>query len=272
MSQTQLFFRLLSVEWVRISRRPLLWITVVGSASYPALSLGNFYSLNRDRLLSGALKMPGASFDLANSLDQLVVAIPLLIILSGMGIGDDFGQHTNRLWLIRSPRASSLLAKLLVLSAVTVAIQVLALLAGGALGLYYKTYVYRMADVLNVDWLAVLSAVGYMTLVNLPYLALALAVGVWLRSTFFGILGTLGYSLFVETLLTAIFFNAGWVRWLITNVHFSASYLLNLIGGRSVEAPSRLLAPHLALALAAAYTVALLAVAILIYRRQDIRS
>lgn len=265
-----MFFQLLSIEWTRLSRRALFWATLLLCAVYTGLSLSNFYTLNQAELLDGSLKMPGVSFDLANSLDQLLVAIPFLVIFAANLMGNDYAQRTNRHWLMRAPRHSSLLAKFTLLAGFTLGLQVITLLTGGLVGFYYKTWVYHVADTLNVNWLATLAAPLYMTLVNLPYLALTLVCTLAVRSTFFGVALGLGYTQFLEFLLAGIFYGAGWTKWLFTNLHFSASFLLNSIGNRAVELPAHVLAPLPALATAAAYTSLLLFLALWLYRRQDV--
>ncbi len=265
-----MFFRLLSVEWTRLSRHALWWGTLAACALYSALSLGNFYSLNRTQLVGGGLKVPGVAFDLANSLDQLLIALPLLVIASAILMGSDRSQRTNQHWLMHASRASSVLAKFAALSLFTVAIQAITLLAGGLTGLYYKAQVLSLPEVLNVDWLALLAAPFYMTLVNLPYIALALLLAIFLRSALFSAILGLGYTQVLEHLLTGIFHGEGWTRWLFTNLHFSVRFLLNAIGDRSVAPPSHILEPTSALFTAAAYTLCLLGLAVWLYRRQDL--
>ncbi len=265
-----MFFQLLSIEWTRLSRRSLLWLSLATCALYTGLSLANFYTLNRPALISGTLKMPGASFDLANSLDQLLIAIPFLVIIASSVMGNDYSQRTNQHLLMRASRSSSLLAKVTMLTIVTVGIQALTLVVGGLVGFYYKHYVYGVTDVLNVNWSATAAAPLYMTLVNLPYLALTLALAVWLRSTFLSAVVGLGYAQVLDFMLSGIFHGAGWTKWLFTNVHFSASFLLNALGSRTVEPPSHVLSPIPALIVAAVYTMVLLAIAVWLYRRQDL--
>lgn len=265
-----MFFQLLWIEWIRLSRRPLLWLTLAACALYTGLSLANFYNLNRLALTTHQLKMPGASFDLANSLDQLLIAIPFLVIVAGNMMGNDYSQRTNQHWLMRAPRATSLLAKLVVLILLTIGVQVLTLLVGYGVGFYYKYYIYGAANVLNINWLATAAAPFYMTLVNLPYLAVTLLLAICLRSTFFSVVLSLAYTQVLEYLVTGIFFGASWTRWLFTNLHFSASFLLNSIGNRAAQLPTHILPPTSALLTAAAYSLVLLALAALVYRHQDV--
>ncbi len=265
-----MFFRLLSVEWTRLSRHALMWVTLAACALYAVLGLGNFYSLNRVQLLSGALKVPGVAFDLANSLDQMLLALPLLVVFAAVLMGTDLSQRTNQHCLMHASRAASLAARFTALALFTLVVQAAVLLAGGLTGLYYKSYMYALPDALNVDWPALLAAPFYMALVNLPYIALALMLAVALRSTLFSAILGLGYTQVLEYLLTGIFHGADWTRWLFTNLHFSASFLLNAIGSRSVELPTDILAPAPALATAAAYTLGLLGLAAWLYRRQDL--
>lgn len=265
-----MFLKLLSIEWTRLSRRALLWVTLIVCTLYTGLSLANFYKTNRTQLFNGSLKMPGASFDLANSLDQLLIAIPFLIILAGNLMGNDYSQRTNQHWLMRAPRHSSLLAKFVVLILVTILMQFLTLIVGGAVGFYYKTYIYQVPDVFNINWAAALAAPFYMTLVNLPYIALTLILAVALRSTLASVILGLGYTQILEFLFAGIFHGASWTKWLFTNLHFSASFLLNTIGNRVAEIPAPVLAPMPALFTSTMYTLLLIMIAIWFYRRQDV--
>ena len=265
-----MFFKLITIEWTRLSRRALLWVTLLICGLYTGLSLANFYKTNQTQLLNGTLKMPGLSFDLANSLDQLLIAVPFLIIITGNLMGNDYSQRTDQHWLMRATRHSSLLAKFTLLIGLTIAIQFLTMVIGWGVGFYYKTYIYQVPDALNVDWAATLAAPFYMTLVNLPYIALTLLLAVTLRSTFMSIIVGLGYTHLLEFLFAGIFHGAGWTKWLFTNVHFSASFLLNSIGNRVAKLPGSVLAPGPALFTSAAYTLIFCLLAIWLYRRQDV--
>ncbi len=144
------------------------------------------------------------------------------------------------------------------------------LVIGWAVGLYYKTYIYQVPNLLNVDWAATFAAPFYMTLVNLPYIALTLLLAVVLRSTFMSVVVGLGYTQLLEFLFAGIFHGAGWTKWLFTNLHFSASFLLNSIGNRATKLPGVILPPGPALLTSAAYTLILGILAIWLYRRQDV--
>ncbi len=265
-----MFFKLLSIEWTRLSRRALLWGTLGVTTLYMSLALANFYKTSRAELLDGTLKMPGMAFDLANALDQLSLVIPLLVIIAGNLMGNDYSQRTSQHWLRRSPRHSSLLAKFTLLAGLTFFIQVLTLIIGWAIGYYYKTYVYHVPDVNNINGFAALASPFYMTLVNLPYLALALLLTVLARSTFFSVVLGLGYTQILEFMLAGIFYGASWTKWLFTNLHFSASFLLNEIGNRVPKLPEHILAPVPALVTASIYTLIFMIIAIWLYRRQDV--
>ena len=266
-----MILKLFSIEWTRLTRRSLLWLTFLCCALFIWLSLENFYNLNRVQLLDGTLKMPGVSFDLANSLDQLLlVALPFLVILTALALGNDYSQRTNQHWLMRASRSSSLLAKFGLLSLVTFVLQILTLVVGGVTGWYYKAFTYKAYTLGNVNWMATLSAAFYMTLVTLPYIALMLLITVLTRSAFAGIVIGLGYTQFIEILLTSVFYGAGWSKWMMRNLYFSATYLLNSIGNKTVSPRAELLSPGAAFAMAAVYTLTLLSLAIWHYRRQDL--
>jgi len=265
-----MYLKLLSIEWTRISRRALLWVTLAVCALYTGLSLANFYGSNPVELTDGTLKMPGVAFDLASPLDQLAIMIPFLVIIAGNMAGNDYSQRTNQHWLMRTSRTSSLLAKFSILSLLTIGMQVLTILIGALVGFYYKTYVYHVPDNLNINWLATLAAPFYMTMVNLPYIALTLLFAIAVRSTFFSVALGLGYTQFIEFILAGIFHSTGWTKWLFTNLHFSATFLLNAIGNRTVEIPTNILSPGFALATSAIYTLIFLVLAIWLYHRQDV--
>ena len=266
-----MFLKLFSIEWSRLTRRTLLWVTFIACALFIWLSLENFYTLNRPQLLDGSLKMPGVSFDLANSLDQLLlIALPFLVIMTSLMLGNDYSQRTNQHWLMRASRPSSLLAKFGLLALVTVLLQTLTLIVGAATGWYFKTFTYQAYTMINVNWLAVLAAVFYMTLVTLPYITFMLLVTVITRSAFAGIAIGLGYTQFIEILLTGVFSGASWTKWMMRNLYFSATYLLNSIGNNTVDIPSHLLHPVPAFVTAAVYTLIFLSLAAWLYRRQDI--
>jgi len=265
-----MFFKLLTIEWIRLSRRALLWATLLICGLYIGLSLANFYKTNQTELLNDTLKMPGVSFDLANSLDQLLIAIPFLILIAGNLMGNDYSQHTDQHWLMRAPRHSSLLAKFTLLILLSLAIQFLTIMVGWAVGFYYKTYLYQVPNLFNVNWIATLAAPFYMTLVNLPYIALTLLLAVVLRSTFMSIVVGLGYTQLLEFLFAGIFHGSGWTKWLFTNLHFSASFLLNSIGNCVTKLPGSILAPEPALITSAIYSLILCLLAIWLYRRQDV--
>jgi hypothetical protein len=266
-----MFLKLFSIEWTRLTRRTLFWFTLVVCSLFIWLSLENFYTLNRVQILDGSLKLPGVPFDLANSLDQLlIVALPFLILIAAMMLGNDYSQRTNQHWLMRSSRTSSLLAKFSLLVVLIFLLQWITLFVGGLTGWYFKTFTYSAYSLANVNWAAVLSATLYMTLVTLPYAAFMLLITVVTRSAFASIAIGLGYTQFIEFLTTGIFYGSSWTKWMIRNLYYSATYQLNSIGNKNVEIPSHLFHPVPAFVTAAVYTLTFLSLAIWLYRRQDI--
>jgi hypothetical protein len=266
-----MLLQLFSIEWTRLFRRTLLWLTLIFCAVFTWLSLENFYTLNRIQLFDSSLKMPGFAFDLANSLDQLLlIELPFLVILAAVMIGNDYSQRTNQHWLTKGRRSSSLLAKFSLLALIIFLLQILAFLVGGSTGWYYKTFIYRADLVLNVNWMATLGAAFYMTLVTLPYAAFTILITILTRSTIAGVILGLGYTQFVEFLLTGLFYGASWSKWMMRSLHLSATFLLNSIGNKTAELPAALLDPRSALVTAALYTLIFLSLALWLYRRQDL--
>ncbi|HPN51999.1 MAG TPA: hypothetical protein PKW33_10460 [Anaerolineaceae bacterium] len=266
-----MFLKLVSIEWTRMSRRAMTWISLAVCAFYSGLVIWDYYLNNkRIELMDGTAAAPGLSFDLATALDQMLLLIPLLILLTSLLMGSDYANRTNQHWLMRAPRFMSLLARFTTLALFTLLAELVVMISGGLTGFWCKVMVLRIPDVINVNWFQMLAAPFYMTLVNLPYIAMLIVIAVVVRSTFFSIVLGLGYNFFLEYLLTAIFHGAGWTKWLITNVYFSVSFLLNGIGDRSVATPGHILTPGPALITSAVYTMVFLALAVWIYRRQDV--
>lgn len=174
-------------QWTRLTHR-FLWFTLAVCAFFIFFSQQHYYTANTAELLNGDIKMPGSFFDLATSLDQ-IMPLPclFLVIISGLMVGNDYSQRTIQHWLMRASRPASLLSKFSLLVLITFILQVLALLIGGLVGWYFKTYTYQVFSLTNVNWLAVLASPFYMTLVTLPYLALMILVAVATRSAFAGV-------------------------------------------------------------------------------------
>src|SRR5689334_17258075 len=215
--------------------------------------------------------MPGTAFDLANSLDQLLlIELPFLVMITAVMLGNDYSQRTNQHWLMRASRTSNLLAKFSMLTLVTFLLQILALIVGGGTGWYYKTFTYEAYTLANVNWMAVIGAAFFMTLVTLPYVAFMMLLSVITRSTFAGIAIGLGYTQFIEILITSFFYGSSWSKWLMRNLYLSGTFLLNSIGNKTVDVPAALHSPVAAFITAAAYTLIFLFLAIWLYRRQDL--
>ena len=266
-----MFLKLFSIEWTRLSHRALFWIALAVCALFIGFFQKNFYDDNTAKFMNGDLKIPGFSFDLATSLDRsMLIGLPFLVIMTAMVMGSDYSQRTNLHWLTRAPRPASLLAKFALLALVSFMIQILTLLAGGGIGVYYRAFILQTLNLANVNWLATLAAPFYLTLVSLPYLALILLITLLTRSAFFGAVIGLCYTEIIEILITGNFYGTGLPKWMPNGLHFSATYQLNVIGNKIVEIPEYLLNPTPAFVTAAIYTLTLLAAALWLYRRQDL--
>lgn len=266
-----MFFRLFSIETARLTRRALPWLALTAITFYIGLSIQNFYSLNQTELVSGELKMPGVSFDLANSLDQMqFITLPFLVLLAANAMGNDYTQRTNQHWLMRAPRHTGVLAKFALLALFVFIIQLLVMLAGFGVGWYYKTFVYDAYSLANLNVGAMAAAPFYMTLSQLPYLALILLFTVATRSTLWGAVIGLGYTQFIEILVTTIFHGRPFMMLHPHNLAASVSFLLNLIGNRVEEPYAYLAQPIPAMFGLLAYTILFLAAALWLYRRQDV--
>jgi len=266
-----MFPNLFAIEWTRLTRRALFWLSLTAVILFTGYSQRYYYTANVIQLFNGDLAMPGFSFDLATALDQvMLIAQPLLIVMTAVVLGSDYTQRTNRHWLMRTSRSASLLSKFTLLALIAFLIHILALFIGGGIGWYIKSQTFQAFSLANVNWLAALAAPFYMTLVTLPYLAFTLLVTVASRSTVAAIVVGLGYTQFVETMLTRLFAGLDWTRWLMYNIYLSATYLLNSIGNQIASVPSYLHRSVTAVVIAAVYTLILLALGISLFNRQDV--
>lgn len=266
-----MLLRLLSIESTRMSRRWLPWIALGLCVAYTGLNQYSFYAANELDILSGVLELPALSFDLANPLNQVLpVVLPFIVIAGAALMGDDFAQHTNQHWLIRAPRSRSILAKFTLLTLLILCLHALTAVAGAALGLALKHHLYGTAGLLGINIAEALWAPVNMTIVMLPYAALMLVLALLTRSTV--VSSALGfiYALLVETLVGRYFHDALWVSWLPRNLYLSATFRLNAIANQVVAVPAGAHDPLTAVAIAALYTAFLVALAIWIYRRQDV--
>lgn len=266
-----MFLRLFSIETTRLTRRTLPWLSLAAILFYIGLSMQNFYSMNQTELVSGGLKMPGISFDLANALDQMqFIALPFLVLLAANVMGNDYTQRTNQHWLMRAPRHTGVLAKFALLALFVFIIQLLVMLAGFGVGWYYKTFVYDAYSLANLNIGAMVAAPFYMTLSQLPYLAMILLFTIATRSTLWGAVIGLGYTQFIEILITSIFHGKMFMMLHPHNLAASVTFLLNLIGNRVVEPPDYLAQPAPSMIGLLVYTILFLAAALWLYRRQDV--
>lgn len=266
-----MFPRLFSIENTRLYKRAMPWLCLAACGFYIFLSLHNYYTLNRLPLLNGELKMPGLSFDLATALDQVTLpALPLLVIVAASLAGSDYKLRTYQHWMMRAPRWVVLLAKFGVLALFSLALQVLTLLVAGGTGWYYKAFTFHAFNLANVNGPATLAAPLYMTLATLPYLALILLITVAARSTLVGAVIGLGWTQFIENIVTFLLHGQNWMMWHPHNLAASVSYLLNNIGNKLVEPPEYYADPVSAMAALGGYTILFLAAALWVYRRQDV--
>lgn len=268
-----MLLRLISIETTRLTRRALPWVSLAFILFYIGLSIQNFYDLEQNHLLTGDQKMPGVSFDLATSLDRgFFITMPFLVLLAANQMGNDYTQRTNQHWLMHAPRHISLLAKFALLTMFAFLFQLLIMLTGFGVGWYYKTFVYDAYSLANLYVPAMVAAPFYMTLSQLPYLALILLFTVATRSTLWGAMIGLGYTQFIEFLLAAVFYGHKLLTFYPRNLNLSLTFLLNSIGNRVAEIPENvsIAPPGAAMIAALAYTIVFLAAALWLYRRQDV--
>lgn len=263
--------RLFSIEFTRLFRGWLPWIALGVCVLFTGARAYSLYVWHAPDLHSGALAVPGLSFDLATSLDRVLLAVmPFIVVIGSALMGSDYAQRTHQHWLIRASREQSILAKFALMALVIVLMYAVTLLAGGGFGLALKGYLYGSAAPTGVNVVEALLAPLYLTIAALPYAALMLLLALVTRSTLVSVAIGFIYTVVIEMGARALFADALWIRWLPGSLHLSATYHLNAIGNKVVEVPTSLHDPMTAVAIAAAYTAALLGAAIWIYRRQDL--
>ncbi len=266
-----MFFKLFSIEWKRVTRRPIFWLTFVLCGFYIGLGQSNFYTSNQTQLFTGEINMPGLSFDLASSLDVLFTAeLPFLLLLTAQMVGADYAQRTNQHWLKHGHRRTSLFAKFSVMAIIVFLMQGVILLVGGGVGFYYKTFVYAQFSWANVNPSAILLSMVVLTVLILPYLGLTMVCSLLTRSTFGGLILGFGLTQFVELLLQSFFYWFSWIKWLPRSLYLSGTYMLNLIGNKQVFPPDNLFYGPWAMVIAAIYALFFLGLAISLYSRQDL--
>lgn len=286
-----MFARTFSIEQTKLMRRTLPWILMAVLAATAMLMTGiNYLVMNNDL---GRNLSPEMTAEVQRQViwpDGLYSAISvaggsafgglLVVILSGTTMAQEYTWRTLQQWLGRGvPRPVFLAAKFAALLLPILLMVVTPLLAGGALTALLTISIEGSLGAGEVAWgsLALSTLATAYTL--LPYAALTFLIAVATRSTVAAVGIGVAYALLVEGLLVQLagLFSESLAR---LSLYLPAGLAQSLLqsqqmvqvsrDGQAVAGGAELLSPGVAVAGIAAYTVLFLAVAIALFRRQDL--
>lgn len=198
----------------------------------------------------------------------------MIVILAASTIGNEFGWGTIRTILPRTQgRTAFLTAKYLALALFTALVVV-----AGFIAAVVASEIFTLAEGMNQHLgsdfaLRTIESVGRTIYVALPYLALAVLVAVWTRSTAAGIGVGLGV-LFLEQVVLSLIGLAGGVfsrlpgAFLSRNV--TAIMHLNHVSGTVTGSDTTLPNPWQAAGVLAIYTIVFIALSFWLFRSRDI--
>lgn len=200
---------LISAEWLKLTRRPLLWVLLalfLGLLAVQILTQFALVALVGQREVSPPLAaqldewrrrtafpgLLGVVFNHLNGLGGIFA-----VVLAAAAMGGEYGWGTLRTQLARQPgRARFLLAKLLTLLALITVAALLALALGVLLGALLGRLGGQTGSVSAAELAALPLALARAVYVLLPYVALTLCLTVLGRSQLAGLAGGLLYMVF----------------------------------------------------------------------------
>jgi ABC-type transport system involved in multi-copper enzyme maturation permease subunit len=200
---------LIAAEWLKLTRRPLVWVLLAVFLTLLALQILTQFALVamfgsaaaapalqaqldewRRRMLFPGLF--GVVFNHLNGLGGIFA-----VVLAAGAMGSEYSWGTLRAQLVRHPgRAQLLLAKLVTLMALLMVAGLLALLLGAGLGAALGALTGGAGRVTAADLLALPVALARALFVLLPYVLLTICCCVLGRSLLVGLAGGLLYLVF----------------------------------------------------------------------------
>ncbi|MFZ6030678.1 MAG: ABC transporter permease subunit [Chloroflexota bacterium] len=282
-----MFWNLLIIENTKTLRRPMLWIELLFLALlivalFAAMSATSVHNANENisieeqEALRAGVAWPGGLLQALGMASGSGLGGLLIVILSGAITAQEYTWRTMQFWLSRGVSRSTLLAAKATAMLVPIAMIVAtALLVGGTVSGVFTLLLDGSLHAEQVDPGALLLSLLRTAYSIFPYAGLAFLLGIATRSTAASIGGALTYLLLLENLLVQGLALLGGVA-AKASACLPGSLASALLAQNKVTsnvAAAQAADPWLASAAAlgiAAWTVAFIAAARLIFRRQDL--
>ncbi|RMH00603.1 MAG: hypothetical protein D6706_03610 [Chloroflexi bacterium] len=283
-----MFWQLVVIEEIKLSKRALLWVSVglmalailaLDLTIYSVLQTGN---LPDNMQVESTLSLEGLATWPQGLISSLELAAGsnlggiLMVVIVGIVAGQAYTWRTLSLWLGRGvSRNMLLLARFVALFVPALLVTLASLLAGGGITAVFSQLL--LGHIPAVNWTELLLAFLRTAYTLLPYAAMTFFLAVLTRSTVTAVAGGLSYALLIEGIVVQLLALAGGI-WAKLGQFLPAGLTQSLlgmnarlvsVGNGSLSAPSTL-APQTAVWLIAFYTLGFFLAALFIFRRQDI--
>ncbi len=200
------FTRLLGIETKKFLKHPVLWVEL----GILTLILTAFYIVRyadiAGSVQNGLVDTGGLELDLQSGL-ALFGTLGVMFYAGTAAIISvyDFPDRSIQLWLERGvPRPLLLAARLVVILVVGLCLSLFAVIAVLGLAALTRTVFLGSFSIKNLDWIQFLPVTLRMYAAAIPYLMLAVVLGVISHSPLFATAGTLIFATVVEKLLDGL--------------------------------------------------------------------
>jgi ABC-2 type transport system permease protein len=286
-----MFMRTYSIEQTKLMRRPLPWIllavlagaiVLITAVNYLVLnnSFGQEMGMDMTAEIRRQITWPGSLLNALAIAGGSALGGFLVVILSGTTMAQEYTWRTLQQWLGRGvPRPIFLAAKFAALLLPILLMVLVPLLVGGALTALFTIQLNGGLGFDQVAWSNVALRALATAYTLLPYAALTFLLAVATRSTVAAVGIGVAFALLVEGIILqmgALFSEALARLTLYLPAGLSQSLLQSQrlvqvsVDGAPVVSGAELLSPAVAIAGIALYTVLFLALAMVIFRRQDL--
>jgi ABC-type transport system involved in multi-copper enzyme maturation permease subunit len=282
-----MFWNLLAIENTKNLRRSLLWVELILLVLVELTIFIFLFSAIQDSprgvtitaedhaKIPQLVSWPGSLEFALGSLSGTNLGVLLLIVFVGTVTAQEYTLRTYRLWLSRgTPRPLLLTAKFTATLVPTLAIVLVALVSGAAISAVFSI---QLDGSLHLDQVSVwqlglsLLRTAYSML---PYAALTFLIAITTRSTAAAIGGGLAFALLIESFLAQGLAIAGgslgqmakYLPGLLSNSLLNLNRVTAELSGGT---QSGLISPVPAAVGIAIWTLSFVAIAMLVFRRQD---
>lgn len=271
----------IAVEHARLLRYKLLWIEIGLLLGLLAVFSVAIYALSRNNpeaadMVRAMLLWPHGLYGGVQLIGSASDAGPLLIILIGAFMGQEYAWRTLHMLLSQGvPRSTLLAAKLVTILTVISLFVGTVLVAGGFVSAALTVALQGGIDLAEANWgkaLLYAVAAGYSLL---PYGVMTLMLAVVTRSVVAPVAIGLSFALLIEGVAASALFTIGGSaamlpRFLPGDAAQSILEAVQRVGGPSQGPSPELLHPSAAVLTIAIYTVLCAAIALWALRRQDL--